>query len=231
MAYDIAFNGIRTKQKGIAVTTRPKIPMPVKRVQYVEVAGMDGSLTVSDGTYQDIAINVDMNFVRSPKWWHETAREVRNWLNGPGILRLDNLYGWHYRVKQASISETDNVSKMGGKFTAQFLCEPFQYKDGGDDFLLLEECLINPYFRCMPVYRIEGSGSKTLTVNGKQWTINVTGNHIIIDAEKKLVYNDNKVNLRTQTQGEFSDLYLENGVNTITLSSGTLKIKPNWRSL
>ena len=231
MAYDIAFNGIRTKQKGVAVTKRPTIPVPKKRVKYVEVAGMDGSLKVSDGTYEDIAIKVDLNFIRSPKWWHETAREVRNWLTGPGILRLDNLHGWHYRVKEAVCSDMDNIDKMGGKFTAQFLCEPFQYHDGGDSYMSIDECLINPYYRCQPIYRIEGSGEKTLIVNGKRWTVNITGNHIIIDTEKKLVYNDNKVNLRPNTQGEYADLYLENGINTIEVSSGTLKIIPNWRSL
>jgi len=231
MAYDISFNGIRTKEKGIAVTTRPQIPTPQKRVQFVEVAGMDGSLKVSDGTYEDIRLDVSLNFVRSPKWWHETAREVRNWLTGSGILRLDNLYGWHYRVKEASCSGIDNINKMGGQFTAQFICEPFQYHDGGDSFLSVDECLINPYYLCKPVYRIEGSGQKTLTVNGKTWTINVTGTHININTEKKLVYNDSMVNLRPSTSGEYEDLFLPNGVNTISISSGTLKIMPNWRSL
>ena len=172
-----------------------------------------------------------MNFVRSPKWWHETARDVRNWLNGPGILRLDNLHNWHYRVKQASSYDIENVSKMGGRFTAQFLCEPFQYMDGGATFLAPEECLINPWHKAMPIYRITGSGNVTLTVNNHEWEVEITGNHIIIDAEKKLVYNDNKVNLRPYTSGEYEDLYLLNGVNTIEVSSGNLKIQPNWRSL
>ena len=231
MAYDIAFNGIRTKQKGVAVTTRPNIPVPVKRVQYVEVAGMDGSLKVTDGTYDDITIEVSLNFVRSPKWWHETAREVRNWLQGSGILRLDNLHGWHYRVKEAICSDMENVNRMGGKFTARFICEPFQYHDGGDSWLMSEECLINPYYLCMPKYRIEGSGNVTLSVNDNEWEIEITGDHIIIDTEKKLVYNDNKVNLRPYTEGEFADLYLKNGINTIEVSGGNLKIMPNWRSL
>lgn len=231
MAYDISFNGIRTKEKGVAVTTRPQIPVPQKRVQYVEVAGVDGALKVTDGTYDNIALDVSMNFVRSPKWWHETAREIRNWLTGSGILRLDNLYGWHYRVKEAICSDMDNINKMGGKFTAQFICEPFQYHDGGDSWMMPDECLINPYFLCMPKYRIEGSGDVTLTVNDNTWEVEITGNHIIIDTEKKLVYNDSKVNLRPYTEGEYADLYLKSGINTIEVSSGNLKIMPNWRSL
>ena len=230
--YEISFNGIRTGKKGVAVTTRPQIPTPKQRAEYVEVAGMDGTLRVSDGTFEDIVIPVQMNFVRSVKYWHETARDVRNWLFGSGILKLGNLNGWHYRVKAITLSDIENINKMGGQFTAEFLCEPFQYQDGGNEFLPLAQVLINPFFRCQPVYLIEGSGNATLTVNGNEWTANVTGGSIYIDTEKKLVYNANKQNRRTATSGEFKDLILENGVNTISISSGfSLKVKPNWRSI
>lgn len=230
MAYDIAFNGIRTKTKGVAVTTRPSIPVPKKRVSFVEVAGMDGSLTVTDGTYEDISIQVSMNFIRSVKYWHETARDIRNWLNGPGILRLSNLFDWHYRVKAVILSDMENINRMGGRFTAQFLCDPFQYHDGGDSFLPRDECLMNPYYMCKPVYRVVGTGERTLTVNKTSWTLNIPGDHIIVDAEKKLVYDDSGANLRPYTKGDFEDLYLHNGVNQI-FSSGTVTVKPNWRSL
>ncbi len=230
--YDISFNGTNCKENGVAVTTRPQIPVPLQRVEYVTVAGRNGTLKITDGTFEDVLVEVQMNFVRSPKWWHETAREIRNWLVGPGILRLSNLFDWHYRVKQAGLTGIDNINKMGGQFTAQFICEPFQYKDGGDAFLPKDEVLINPYLECEPVYLIEGSGNATLTVNGNQFKANVTGGKIYIDTEKKLVYNEAKQNRRTQTQGEYSDLYLKNGINTISITSGfTLTVKPNWRAL
>lgn len=230
MAYDITFNGISGREKGIAVTTRPNIPVPQERTQYVEVAGRNGSLKITDGTYSDVTLDISMNFIRSPKWWHESAREIRSWLSGSGILRLENLHGWHYRVKEVTLSDIENVQKMGGRFSARFLCEPFQYHDGGDSWMPIAECLINPYFECEPIYRIEGSGNAVLTVNGNRMTANITGNHIIIDTEKKLTYNDSKVNLRPYTNGEYKDLYLKNGVNTITITGGTLKIMPNWRA-
>lgn len=229
--YEVSFNGIRTWKKGVAVTTRPQIPVPRQRAEYVQVAGMDGTLRVSDNTFEDIIIPINMNFVRSPKWWHETAREIRNWLFGSGILRLGNLHGFHYRVKAIDLSGMDNINKMGGRFTAQFLCQPFQYADGGDSFLSVDEVLINPYYRCEPCYLIEGNGQATLTVNGHLWTANVT-NSIYIDTERKLVYNAEKENRRTATSGEYKGLFLENGVNEISISSGfTLKVKPNWRSI
>lgn len=230
--YDISFNGLNGRKKGVAIETRPAIPVPKKRISYVEIAGRNGSLTVTDNTYEDIELKFQMNFIRSPKWWHETAREVRNWLSGSGILRLENLYGWHYRVKNIDLSDMENINKMGGKFTAQFTCEPFQYKDGGDTFLPMGEVLINPYYECEPCYLISGSGSCTLTVNGNQFKANVTGGSIYIDTERKLTYNGNKENRRNATEGDYEDLFLKNGINSITISSGfTLTVKPNWRSI
>lgn len=227
--YDIDYNGTTGKMLGVAITTRPAIPVPQKRGEYVQVAGRDGSLFVSDGTYQDIQFEIQMNFVRAEHFWHDTARRVRNWLSGSGILRLGNDPEWHYRVKNASSTQMDNISKKGAVFTASFVCEPFQYHDGGQVFMDVDQVSLNPFHECQPVYEIHGTGEFVLEVNGNE--VSGTSDGVAyIDTEKMIAYKDSQT--RVVTSGDFEGLYLKNGQNAISINNGfTLKIKPNWRSL
>ena len=82
-----------------------------------------------------------------------------------------------------------------------------------------------------PIYRISGTGSCTLTVNGK--TMKVTVNQeITIDTERMIANNAQMVNQSNLLVGNYEDLYLQEGDNTITVSTGfTLNVIPNWRVL
>ena len=82
-----------------------------------------------------------------------------------------------------------------------------------------------------PIYKITGNGPCTLTVNGKTMTATVTDN-ISIDTERMITY-DSSGNLKnTSVSGNYEDLYLQPGENTVTVSSGfTCTVIPNWRCL
>lgn len=228
--YDIEYNGILSSTLGVAVTKRPDIPTPEQRGELVQIAGRDGGLLVSDGTYDVIEIGVDMNFVRAPKFWGETYRLVKNWLSGSGILRLGDDSGWHYRVIQAKVSTLQRTTWLGHNFEAGFICDPFSYKDGGDSFLSVEQVLNNPYFEARPIYYIEGNGECTLTVNGNEVTADVDGN-LIINCEKMLAYKDG-VQANASITGDYDGLFLKSGLNEISITDGfAISIAPNWRSL
>ena len=59
----------------------------------------------------------------------------------------------------------------------------------------------------------------------------VNGN-ITIDTDRMISYNDQMVGQNTAVTGDYEDLYLQEGDNTISVSTGfTLSIIPNWREL
>lgn len=225
--FEIIYNGTRATILGVAVTKRPNVPAPKPRGEFVEIAGRDGSLLVTDGTFEDIQIPVELNFVRAPKWWWEQYRRVKNWITGSGKLQMSDDPGWFYKVKQASLSGEERLVKVGGKVTAVFICDPFQYAEGGQFFLQPEEVTLNPYAISRPEYEISATGSWELTVNGHSAT--GTG-ATIIDTDRMLAYYENRTRNNT-VSCEYENFYLIPGVNEIELTGGTLRVKPNWRSL
>ena len=110
----------------------------------------------------------------------------------------------------------------------KFTCEPVQYAVAGDEFLALSEVANNPYDLCHPVYKIIGEGVCTLIVNGKVFTANV-GQNAIIDSDRMLTYREDGTLQNTIVSGDYSDLYLIAGDNTITATEGfDVTVKPRW---
>lgn len=227
----ITFNGKMNRALGVEVTTRPSIPAPDLRGEYTQVAGRDGSLLVTDGTYENIQIDVDMNFVRPEAKVGTSYRAVKNWLQGSGILRMSDDSEVFYRVKACGITANERASKVGSKFTASFICDPFTYYNSGASFMDVENAKLNPYMECWPVYYITGNGQCTLTVNGNEMTAMV-GQNLTIDTEKMLAYQEDGTLQNTAVTGDYEALALLPGENEIGVTSGfTLKVKPNYRSL
>lgn len=225
--FEIIYNGERATNLGVAVTTRPNVPAPKPRGEFVEIAGRDGALLVTDGTFNNITIPVKLNFVRAQQYWWDTYRRVKNWITGSGKLNLSDDFGWFYKVKQASLAGEERKVIVGGKVEARFICDPYQYAEAGQFFLPVDEVVLNPYAVAHPTYKIEATGTWTLEVNGA--TATGTGS-TIIDTDKMLAYYDKQTRNNT-VRCEYEDLYLKKGRNEIGISTGTIEVLPNWRSL
>ena len=84
---------------------------------------------------------------------------------------------------------------------------------------------------CHPIYKISGNGTCILTVNGKNMSATV-GQNLTIDTDLMIAYRtDGDINNIAVT-GNYEDLWLQEGENTISITSGyDLSIIPNWRTL
>ena len=79
--------------------------------------------------------------------------------------------------------DTERTSRRLGKFTAEFTCDPYSYLVSGQQSYSVDDVLYNPYMISHPIYRISGTGSCTLTVNGNTMQATVNGN-ITIDTDR-----------------------------------------------
>ena len=93
----------------------------------------------------------------------------------------------------------------------------------------LSALLNNPGERCWPVYKIAGEGMCTVTVNGKQIKANI-GQNLTIDTERKLAYRTDGTMQNTSVSGNYEDMALNPGKNSISVTGGfALTAIPNWR--
>ena len=229
--YSISFNGIDCLQYGIIPVRRPSIPAPELRVTETTIPGRDGVLTETDGTYSPITIPIEFNFMRGDRNWGNVFRQAKKWLRGSGWLILSDDLLYQYKVYYCKIADTERTSRRIGTFTAEFVCDPYTYVRDGQKEYASDDVTDNPYSVSHPTYILSGSGACTLTVNGKTMQATVNGK-MTIDTELMIAYNADGVNQNNLLTGDYEDLYLQEGENTISATSGfTMSVIPNWRVL
>lgn len=226
--FDFTFKTINAWEMGVAVATRPSIPKPKMRGEFVEVAGRDGTLFVTDKTYEDIEFPIECNMVRGSETLMESYRRIKPWLNGSGELIFSDDADVFYNVKKMDIDDFSRRARAGADFEAVVVADPFSYFRSGKEKYDINDVKVNPYFYCKPIYIVDGLGDFVLHINEK--TFIGKGGSMTIDSSKMIAYTANMS--RAKTVGNYEDLYLQNGVNEIHISSGfNLKIIPNWRAL
>ena len=228
--YDIEYKGLTGRELGILITDRPAIPTPQEEVETFQVAGRDGVLT-GDRYLNPVEIPISFIFRERPSRWAERCRKIRRWLSGSGELIFSDDREYFRKVLFVQISGEERELKKIGRFEAEFTADPYLYRvDGKEEYAITDRRILNnEYEESHPVWILTGSGSQTLTVNGNTATITVQGT-TLIDTDRMITYTLSDMVLRnTRLSGDYEDLYLVPGVNTISASGSGTKVIPNWR--
>lgn len=229
--YNILYKGVNCSRFGIIPARRPSVPAPEIRVTETEIPGRDGVLVETDGCYGTITIPVEFNYLVPSEKWMDAYRKAKRWLTGSGWLVMEDDQDYMYKVLYVKITDTERTSRRIGKFTAEFTCDPYAYLVSGQQEHSVTDVLYNPYMLSHPVYKITGEGVCTLTVNGNTMSANV-GQNITIDTELMIAYREDGTMQNTEVTGDYEKLYLQEGENTITVTSGfEVTVQPNWREL
>lgn len=228
--YSVEFNGENCLEHKILVVRRPSVPAPEKRYESITVPGRDGALIETDGCYDPITIPVEFNFMTTPDLWAHVFREAKRWLTGSGKLILSDDTDFYYKCIECTITDAERTSRKLGRFTAEFLCDPYMYLASGDKPIDSPETLENQYAVSHPDYILTGSGSCTVTVNGKELQAVVNGT-LTINTDLMIAYNQDGVSQNNLLTGDYGDLYLLPGSNTISVTGAGLRVVPHWRCL
>lgn len=232
MGYDIEYNGEKTADHDMYVVQRPNVPSPELGLEEIEVPGK-GTVYVRDGTVSDIEIQVDINFSVASDNWASKWREAKKWLlhyENTGKLKFTDDKEFFYKVKKVSIDTAEREAYKIGRFTVTFTCEGYIYLESGSKEYSISSVLRNDYEECHPIFILTGSSNTTITVNGKKFMTNV-GQNCIIDSDRMITYRQDGGLMNTYVTGDYEDLYLKPGTNTISTSGASVKVIPNWRCL
>lgn len=232
--YDLIYNGESASNHGVYVVRQPDIPAPEKRVEYKDIKGRNGSVSITDDTYQDIEIEIELNYMSPKNEWERVYREVKKWLRVGGTreLQFSDDRSFFRKVRGISIGTNTRTSFRIGTLKPVFRCDPFEYLCAGKEAITNYSTIFNPYYTAAPTYKITGEGVCAITVNGKIVKANV-GQNLTIDTDLMIAYRtDTKVLNNTAISGKYQDLYFLEGENTVSVTPGfKLEIIPNWRTL
>lgn len=209
----------------------PTISYGSEVVEEKTIPGRVGTLNVKTGRYTDTVISNQLEFeAESIGKYHSHAEAVRAWLLSSEKLVYTDMEDKFFVVKKVEISDIKRRYGIYGELTVVFTCSPSTLlKDGQYEYE--PGTIYNPKSWAQPIYKLYGSGTCTLTVNGATMTANVTDN-LIIDTERMIAYKADGTLANTAVKGDYEDLYLQPGENTVSVTDGfTCKIIPNWRCL
>lgn len=236
MKYNTYFNGIYNEDIGIRATDKPSIQYPEEEVEEKQIDGRAEPLTIKKEIRGNLTIEIPYCFsVTDYDDYYPTTRIIKKHFqkitDNKLILEDDNVF---YKVKYCRLSKIERHN-YSGAFTVQYICSPYAYFESGKYEIKIENnsTLNNEYDISYPIYKIVGEGLITLTVNNKDFQINV-GQSVTIDTElKECIKNNEQIKLALRT-GDYEDLWLKEGLNTFSYSvnSGSISsisIIPNYR--
>lgn len=210
----------------------PKISVSNRQYRETDIPGRDGIFYEDLETYEDLTQTIKFNFrARKGHTVDETFRSFRRMIRKSKTLAKQSDNTVFYKIKKVSIGELDRgTSYTIGTFDVEFTLDPYAYLRSGSYPLALDRVKDNKYDLCKPIYILNGEGNCDLTVNGKVMKCNVSDN-LYIDTDLMLAYRKDGNIVNSEISGNYEDLWLEHGMNSITVSNSSIKLTviPNWR--
>lgn len=168
----LIFGGVDSSEYGIYITGEAVYNAPERDVEFIEVPGRNGSITMDKGRYNNISVTYPAGtFGKTQEEFRESLGEFRNAiLSQVGYQRLEDSYHpEEYRLGvYASGLEVSAVGQgQAGEFELTFECKPQRFLTIGDYPIPVSDgdTLQNPtVFDSSPLLEVEGYG--TVSFNG-----------------------------------------------------------------
>lgn len=230
--YFIDQNDKKSSDHFIYFETYPSIRLGQEQKEKKTVPGR-GNVWIQTGTYSDteISMTLDVNVLGKDIDRMEAYAQAHLLLANLEEITFCDAPDFFYKVRSVSIGSVGQYADNAGDFIVTLTCAPGVFIKQGTFEQSVENVLLNSYSLSHPEYHISGEGACTLTVNGNEIKANV-GQNLTIDTERMIAYREDGTLLNTTVSGDYEDLYLAHGENTIEITEGfELKVVPNWRYL
>ncbi len=211
---------------GLCLAETPSIPSPERDVERVSIRGRHGSLT-KKYAYKDISFSVSLNLLEDDGI-KDKLRYIRAWILNAKKLQLsdDTVF---YRIKESNIPDIENELNLLGKFEANFVADPFQFKESKIVSRNSPgKVLYSGTIESEPYIKIYGTGNGSLTFNNDVIHFQDISEYIEIDCENQQAFkgtdprNDKMI-------GEYPLLQI--GMNDISWTGGITKIEIDVREV
>ncbi len=224
--YDLEYNGSTAKSYGVFLYDYPEFSGAEKNYNVSSVAGRLGEIAGIDDYRTNQQISCTLSILN--EGFMQNVRELKRWLSGNGKLSFSENPEIFYKVQKIEYGDIARELKNYGQFTVVFQCIPYEFLKSGQIETDKNGAKQNAYSMSRPIFKIVGEGMCTLTVNGKTMKANV-GQNLTIDTELMLAYREDGELQNTAVSGNYEDLYLLSGTNSISITNGfQLKIIPQW---
>lgn len=227
------FNNKKCTDLGVEISEFPALQHPERRVEVIEVDGMDGSYTQDLGAYNTYKISIECVLNKLSRN-AQNINEILKWLKGSGRLILSTDPMKYYEARISSTISIDSVIWIFPEFKITFEVQPFRKSvNEVSDVIKTDEKKIRVLNKgdveSRPIITLKGSGEITVKINENSYLLQGVSDYVTINSEMQEVYNDT-YSLNTLYKSiEFPEFQV--GVNEFEVIGNVseIEIKPNWR--
>ena len=227
-----SWNGVKSTDYGIHITTQPSVIRASERATFTNVPARSGSLTTleADDVYDDFILPVECAAKDLSR-----VHDIGAWLKGAGTLRLAARPGGFFYARIANQIEFAKVLRNHEHRTCtiNFRCQPFWYAEAMPPITLTASggTITNPgNVPSEPVITVYGSGEITLMVGLTIVELEGVSGSITLDTPLMEAYSDT-TSMNNNMSGDFPTLAPR--MNAVSWSGSVTKVevRPNWRYL
>lgn len=228
----------------VYATDAPVYNAPEPDVKPISIQGRDGDLLVDNKRYKNISVKYPCVIPAASGNQTSFASCIAGLraflLSNRGYVKITHSFDTsEYRLGRyvGGLEVDPTVTGDAATFTLTFDCKPQRWLVSGDtvqSFTGSSGTINNPtLFDALPKITVYGSGSGTVTINGRQVTISAIDSSVVLDSEMQDAYkgSTNKNNTVTLNSGGYP--YLSAGNNSITRTGGVTRVEviPKWWTL
>lgn len=224
------FDGINTQDYLMYAADKNQFEGGGKRVETIVVPGRNGTLSISDGTYENVTITYEM-YCRGDI--RNNLAAMRDRLGATsGYRRLADSFEPDVFMKARYVEafSVKGSDRKGAAIDVSFDCDPRRFLKSGERAMTLtgKSSLRNPTRNeARPLIRAYGTG--TLAVGGARMQVTAADAYTDIDSEVEEAYKDS-VNCNGNivlADGRFP--VLEAGINEVSFTGfSKIEITPRW---
>lgn len=191
---NITFKGTTSGSLGVIVSSMPKMQHSTVKATEYDIPLRDGIQYSSWRNRTDAQITVKFAIVKDNNIAYiQALRATRQWLEGTGVLILDNNPGVYYNVKKVEITDEEMFTLSSGELEATFVVEPFEYMRTDTEFEQIVPHTTSPHENPI-IVRVHNDGdlckpliSITPLASGEVTTAYNFGTTLTIDEEPDCV--------------------------------------------
>lgn len=213
---------------GIKLYESNILSAPSKKLEFIDIEGRDGALTIDNG-YEDFILKLSCVLVNEHDEVECTpalARRAKKFLLD-GVnrkIQLSEDMDYYLLGTYNSDIDIEEAIENFGLFQAQFRCKPYRFSNKNKTVEIATKNTIikNDEYKTKPVIDVYATGDITLNINNQEVILKALEGHIQLDCD---LMNATTVNLLGKTVNANHKMYsdfpiLEEGNNNITWTLG-----------
>nr|WP_302967155.1 hypothetical protein [uncultured Romboutsia sp.] len=213
---------------GIKLYESNILSAPSKKLEFIDIEGRDGALTIDNG-YEDFILKLSCVLVNEHDEVECTpalARRAKKFLLD-GVnrkIQLSEDMDYYLLGTYNSDIDIEEAIENFGLFQAQFRCKPYRFsnKNKTVEITTKNTVIKNDEYKTKPVIDVYATGDITLNINNQEVILKALEGHIQLDCD---LMNATTVNLLGKTVNANQKMYsdfpiLEEGNNNITWTLG-----------